>query len=73
MMPDRVFTMDLTPVGHMACVLLDGIDISHMLRGVRVTCIVGEATQVELIPARGQRVNLTATVTVPNVIIGEEP
>jgi hypothetical protein len=57
---ERTFTMTLTPQGHMSRVLLDGDDISGLLRGVVVRSIVDDATTVELQPAKGRsRVELS--------------
>lgn len=57
---ERVFTMDLTPNGRLATVVLDGDDISGLVRGVEVRAAVDEATQVRLDVGVGQHVQLRA-------------
>lgn len=47
-MKDRVFEMDIAPLGHRSKVLLDGDDISSLLRGVTISTNVGEITTVQL-------------------------
>jgi hypothetical protein len=72
-MTERIFTMDLTPTGITSCILLDGIDISHLLRGIIVRSTVNNATEVELQPTRGARVQLIARLPEARVLIAEEP
>lgn len=72
-MTERTFVIDLTAMGHMSCVLLDGIDISDQLRGVRISAFVGEETVVELVPIKGARVSLIARLPEAHVVIAEEP
>lgn len=64
---ERTFAMDLTPSGTASCVLMDGHDISKLLRGVVVRSSVHEATTVELIPARGQSAELIARLPEANI------
>ena len=71
-MGDHTFTMDLTPMGTHSCVLLDGEDISGLLRGVVVRSSVTAATTVELHPAKGQRAALIARLPEAQILIGEE-
>lgn len=71
-MKERVFTMNLTPDGTMSKVLLDGDDISGLLRGVRVVSGVGAATTVELIPARGRLAELTVRLPEACIVVAEE-
>lgn len=71
-MAERVFTMDFTPSGTFSCVLLDGEDISNLLRAVTVHSGAGEPTRVNLFPAAGQRVNLIARLPEALVIIEGE-
>lgn len=70
---ERTFAMDLTPRGIMSCVLLDGVDISGLLRGVTVRSCVNEPTSVELHPAKGSRANLTARLPEARIVIADEP
>jgi hypothetical protein len=68
--------MELGPSSVGSKVLLDGDDISTLLRGVRVRAGVGELTEVELLPAHGKRVNLVARLPEARVVIlddGKEP
>lgn len=52
-MGDRVFAIDLTPTGITSCVLLDGVDISALLRGIVIRSNVHDGTTIELVPAPG--------------------
>jgi hypothetical protein len=72
-MSERTFTMDLTPLGISSCVLLDGVDISMLLRGIVIRSSVAEPTEVELLPARGARVELIARLPEARIVIAEEP
>jgi hypothetical protein len=45
---ERTFTMELTPAGWSSSVLLDGVDISELLRGVSVSSDVHGGTVVTL-------------------------
>jgi len=64
--------MDLTPSGHSSCVLLDGDDISNLLRGVTVISSVFGGTTVELHPAHGRRAHLVARLPEARVVITQE-
>lgn len=57
-MADRTFAMDLTPSGASSCILMDGHDISRMIRGVVVRASVNTATEVELLPGYGMSAEL---------------
>jgi hypothetical protein len=70
---EHTFTMNLTPDGSSSCVLLDGDDISSLLRGIRVEAGVGESTLIELLPARGKRAVLIARLPEAHITIGLEP
>lgn len=67
-MTDHTFTCDLTPRGISSCVLLDGSDISSLLRGIVVRASIDEATEIELIPAPGAAF-ITLTVRLPEARI----
>lgn len=71
-MTERVFTMELAPNGTLSKVFLDGVDISGLLRGVKVTSGVGQPTTVELMPSRGQRVSLIAKLPEAQIVVAEE-
>jgi hypothetical protein len=69
---ERTFAMDLPPNGSMSKVLMDGEDISGMLRAVTVHAAVGEATTVELFPRKGSRAELIARLPEAQIVIAEE-
>lgn len=71
-MSERTFTMDLTPNGTSSCVLLDGEDISGLLRGVVVRSHVLDGTTVELLPAKGQRAHLVIRLPEASIKITDE-
>jgi hypothetical protein len=71
-MKERTFTMDLTPTGLSSCVLLDGDDISGLLRAVSVHSGVHEGTTVELHPALGCRAHLIARLPEARITIADE-
>jgi hypothetical protein len=62
MAKERTFAMNLTPVGARSSVLMDGDDISGLLRGIVVRSSVDDATTVELQPAKGHRAEIIAMV-----------
>lgn len=70
---ERTFMVDLTPLGISSCVLLDGVDISGLLRGIVIRASVGNNTQVELLPVQGARVTLVARLPEAQIVIGDEP
>jgi hypothetical protein len=70
-MAERTFAMDLAPLGRLSCVLLDGEDISGLLRGVDVSSSVEGATTVKLHPAIGHRVELIARVPDAQITVVE--
>lgn len=72
-MAERTFTMDLAPNGTAGLVLMDGWDISRLLRGVVVRSGVGEPTTVELLPAHGCRADLIARLPEAQIVIANEP
>jgi len=65
--------MDLTPDGRSSMVLLDGEDISGLLRGVVVRSSVDAATTVELQPSAGRRAELIARLPEAQIGIDAEP
>lgn len=65
---EHTFTMNLTPKGLASSVLLDGQDISHLLRGLTVRSDVDGQTTVELI-VRKARVELIARVPEAQIVI----
>jgi len=70
---ERTFVMDLTPNGCSSSVLMNGEDISRLLRGVTVHSGVDHATTVELHPAKGCRAELMIRLPEAQIVIAEEP
>ena len=68
-MSEHDFVMDLGPTSHTSMVLMDGEDITSVLRGVRVESGVGHVTTVTLIPVPGQHVQLTARLPEAQIVI----
>lgn len=69
---EHVFTMNLTPNGMSSAILLDGEDISGILRGVQVLCGVDQPTTVKLFPAPGHRAELIARLPEAHIVIETE-
>lgn len=71
-MKQHEFMMDLTANGRSSCVLMDGTDISGLLRGIKVESDVDGSTTVTLIPARGRRANIVALVPEAQIVVEVE-
>ena len=70
---ERTFMVDLTPLGISSCVLLDGVDISGLLRAIAIRASAGTPTQAQLLPVHGARVTLVARLPEAQIVIGDEP
>lgn len=71
-MKERTFAMNLTPHGAQSTILMDGEDISGLLRAVSVSSSATGETSVELHPSKACLAELIAKVDEAHVVVVDD-